>query len=534
MKSLRFPRFQTSLKEAGILLLAVLGIMTVFLLTTRWQGYSGFPLDDSWIHQTYARNLATRGEWSFIPGVKSAGSTSPLWSFLLAGGFLLGGDPPFGWTFLLGGASLFVIALFSQGIIHQLLPNHPISRFPWVGLLMVFEWHLVWAALSGMETILQGLMAVFVFWLMLAIAVANHAEPGKPEKKESGSLLYLVAGMAVGLAIWIRPDGITLLGPPGLLAILSGRNIRRKTIQILLVLAGAVLFVIPYLIFNWHLAGSVFPNTFFAKQAEYSIMVETPFWLRMLKLISLPMVGVGVLLVPGWLHAAWKMVNGVLTGVQSGTKAWIEPLAKEKIAVLGMGVWWLGYTLIYAIRLPVTYQHGRYLMPAMPVFFLIGVYGLLKMAQEIRVPAAWIQRLRFAYIILVGLITMGFCVLGANSYARDVGVIQTEMVASAQWIAAETPPDAIIAAHDIGALGYYGNRRILDLAGLISPEVVPFIRDEIQLSDYLDQQGADYLVVFPDWYATLPSGKPVVYQTGGAVSTQLGGTNMTVYQWIVE
>jgi hypothetical protein len=173
-------------------------------------------------------------------------------------------------------------------------------------------------------------------------------------------------------------------------------------------------------------------------------------------------------------------------------------------------------------------------MPAMPVFFLIGVYGLLKMAQEIRVPAAWIQRLRFAYIILVGLTTMGFCVLGANSYAQDVGVIQTEMVASAQWIAAETPPDALIAAHDIGALGYYGNRRILDLAGLISPEVVPFIRDEIQLSDYLDQQGADYLVVFPDWYATLPSGKPVVYQTGGAVSTQLGGMNMTVYQWIVE
>jgi len=56
----------------------------------------------------------------------------------------------------------------------------------------------------------------------------------------------------------------------------------------------------------------------------------------------------------------------------------------------------------------------------------------------------------------------------------------------------------------------------------------------MQLSDYLDQQGADYLVVFPDWYATLPSGKPVVYQTGGAVSTQLGGMNMTVYQWIVE
>ncbi|MEZ6074072.1 MAG: hypothetical protein R3C10_28290, partial [Pirellulales bacterium] len=43
----------------------------------------GFPLDDSWIHQTYARNLADFGEWSFVPGTPSAGSTAPLYSTLL-------------------------------------------------------------------------------------------------------------------------------------------------------------------------------------------------------------------------------------------------------------------------------------------------------------------------------------------------------------------------------------------------------------------------------------------------------------------
>ena len=40
-------------------------------------GEAGFPLDDAWIHQVYARNLATTGVWAFVPGQTSAGSTSP-------------------------------------------------------------------------------------------------------------------------------------------------------------------------------------------------------------------------------------------------------------------------------------------------------------------------------------------------------------------------------------------------------------------------------------------------------------------------
>jgi len=35
----------------------------------------GFPLDDAWIHQTYARNLGLSGMMAFTPGEPSAGST---------------------------------------------------------------------------------------------------------------------------------------------------------------------------------------------------------------------------------------------------------------------------------------------------------------------------------------------------------------------------------------------------------------------------------------------------------------------------
>jgi hypothetical protein len=77
---------------------------------------------------------------------------------------------------------------------------------------------------------------------------------------------------------------------------------------------------------------------------------------------------------------------------------------------------------------------------------------------------------------------LGCFLWGARFYADDVSFIEEEMVATAKWIAANTPADAVIAAHDIGALGYFDRHRILDLAGLVSPEVVPFIRDETRLA----------------------------------------------------
>src|SRR5512139_3169352 len=65
----------------------------------------GFPLDDSWIHLTYARNLAEHGEWAFRLGERSAGSTSPLWTFLLSIGYFLK-LAPYAWTFFLGWLAL--------------------------------------------------------------------------------------------------------------------------------------------------------------------------------------------------------------------------------------------------------------------------------------------------------------------------------------------------------------------------------------------------------------------------------------------
>ena len=134
--------------------------------------------------------------------------------------------------------------------------------------------------------------------------------------------------------------------------------------------------------------------------------------------------------------------------------------------------------------------------------------------------------------LISGISILGlFWFLGAKAYAEDVAVIESEMVATAHWIQVNTPPDALIAAHDIGALGYFAQRDIIDLAGLISPDVISFIRDESRLANYLDSQGAEYLMTFPEWYPSLTDRSTMIFQTQSPYSPKLGGENMAVYQW---
>ena len=74
-------------RRIWVLVAVVIGMALFLGLAARDK--LGFPLDDAWIHQTYARNLARYGRLEFTPGVSSAGSTAPLWTLLLALGYVL-------------------------------------------------------------------------------------------------------------------------------------------------------------------------------------------------------------------------------------------------------------------------------------------------------------------------------------------------------------------------------------------------------------------------------------------------------------
>ncbi len=78
----------------------------------------------------------------------------------------------------------------------------------------------------------------------------------------------------------------------------------------------------------------------------------------------------------------------------------------------------------------------------------------------------------------------------------------------AEYFKNATPPDAVIATHDIGALGYLSERRINDLVGLVNPRVLSFYRQDGGISSiplnkrhlvpYI-KRTSDFLVVFKFW-----------------------------------
>jgi len=360
-------------------------------------------------------------------------------------------------------------------------------------------------------------LAFAMFVLIIFVFIMKIEKRFTSEKIDQTNFIPTIKGwfglgILVGLSVWLRPDGVTLLGPVALIIIFLDLDWKEKLKVLLTVLSGFLLLFLPYLTFNKLLAGDWWPNTFYAKQAEYVSLRSSSLPERFLREFSLPLVGVGVILLPGFIYF-------LIHGVKS--RSW---------GVITGYLWILGFVGMYAWRLPVVYQHGRYLIPVMPLFFLLGLVGLAELARP-DATVLWQRVLSRSWIITLGAVACIFWGIGARAYAIDVAVIESEMVTTAQWISNNIEPDALIAAHDIGAIGYFSKHDLLDLAGLVSPQVIPFIRDEGELREFLDDNGADYLVTFPGWYPDLVRQSSLVFSSGGIYSPSLDGENMAIYRW---
>ncbi|PJF24561.1 MAG: hypothetical protein CUN53_17210, partial [Phototrophicales bacterium] len=114
-----------------------------------------------------------------------------------------------------------------------------------------------------------------------------------------------------------------------------------------------------------------------------------------------------------------------------------------------------------------------------------------------------------------------------------VAIIDQEMVTAAHWVRDNLAPEDLLAVHDIGALGYFAPRPILDIAGLVTPEVIPIILDGDALWALMEERGAVYLMAMDD---QVPNDDPAdprlctIFDTQGALAPVSGGSNIKIYQ----
>jgi hypothetical protein len=422
----------------------------------------GFPLDDAWIHQTYARNLGLHGMMAFSPGEPSTGSTSPAWTVLLAAGYLLQ-IPFFSWTYVWG--SIFaILTAYTAGLLsHNYFGDFKHAVI--VAIICIIEWHLAWSALSGME------ISLFIFLTLLTLVFLHR------------NTSPLLMGLLIGLTFLVRPEGIILGGIYGLKLLLANRRHPRQMFSDIGKFAIIFLLIIsPWVLFNLNYTGRPFPNTISSKFMQYgypwSLWNSMKYlWNVLIYFLAGPL----MLLVP----CAGFVIDRAYRDRQSDL---LYPLA-----------WALILVGLYAVALPAIYHHGRYLMPLIPIITIYGVEGLFQLLAKLPrmsllSPAIWL-----AFGIMLILLWLN----GALTFALQTKLLNESHLEAARWVNANTPRDAVIAAHDIGIIGYVTQRQIVDLAGLVTPEVIEIMSDQSELANFVHERQVTYVIVFSGYYRAM-------------------------------
>ncbi len=374
--------------------------------------------DDSYITFRYAENLASGLGFVYNPGEFVLGVTTPLWTLILACAGFLGMHVP--------ATSIALGVLFD--IVTALLLFETVSLYnKRTGIWAAFIWAIyppaVSAATGGMET------SMFV-----ALSLATLIIVSKKYMKPWTTLCPVAA-------LLTRPEGIITY----LISLASGLRRWRRNIYslLLMVIIPAVFFVLAIMYF-----GSAIPHSVTAKRdaAEVgSTIIEILFGLFPGEtILLLPAVLIGVLILifrrKAPLIVVWPFIY----------------LAAYLIARPKMWVWY---------NLPI--QIGIVVLAAIGIAFVIEQVS--RFAGGYR---HWLDRAIAAIVICVVIPTAVYYYFPQG----PVGVNQeSERYRKlAEYVKASTSTDDAVLASDIGYVGYYSGRKILDSWGLVWKEALDF------------------------------------------------------------
>ena len=286
---------------------------------------------------------------------------------------------------------------------------------------------------------------------------------------------WVLVGLAMGLALWARPDTVVFDLALGIDFLIT-RNLfpskpRYKAIFTFVILAGA------YLIFNYTLSGTPLPNTLYAKLAWYNGRT-VDFW-----------------------SPLWSLVagNGRIVAFMLAMAGTIGMLMDRKRGNIALLLYPIGMIALYRWKLPTLFQNGRYLIPILPFVLLLSVIGAKQLARWLtkNQSVAFSLKILMLAAALIGEMT-GFGTQ-LDSLTYDDAYYHQLQVATGEWCSKHLPTDAVITTHDIGALGFYSGRRIVDLVGLADPGMLPYLLkpDAVQA---LRKRGVNYAALLDNWY----------------------------------
>lgn len=458
-------------------------------------------IDDSYITYRYARNLLAGEGIVYNPGEQVLGTTTPLYTSLLASLALFTGGTkaPF--------SSLAVLLNTQADLLTCAL-------LVWLGQRLGLRYAgwgaaLTWAIAPFSVTFAIGGLETSVYVLLLTGMVAAYLD----EK------VTLAAGLGA-LAYLTRPDALILVAPLALETLvrlwrnrqaLAPADWRQAGLAILVFL----LPVLAWTIFATVYYGSPLPHSIAAKSLAYRISPGASF-IRLLQHYNTPFldhltfgnawIGVGLFLYP-FLY----LVGARYLGRQS-PRLWPYLLYPYL------------YLATFALANPLIFRW--YLTPPLPGYFL----GILAGLELLATPAA--SRLRRAddrrplprlgpgrSALLAGLVILAPLALtlrgwvlqpdhGPATPAPDMAWFKLELLyrQAADSLAPEMarwPQPPVLAAGDVGVLGFFTPARILDTVGLNSPVSTTYypLDERYYAGNYaispeliLDQQ-PDYIVI---------------------------------------
>jgi hypothetical protein len=425
-------------------------------------------VDDAFITFRYSRNLVEGNGFVYNIGDRVLGTTTPLYTLLMAFFGLFGESYPV-YALVINALAGALEVVFLTLIAYHFLRN--VAYAFWLGLLWSVATFSVTFAIGGMETSVHN-ACMLGAWLAYLY--------DRPR--------WLGATCALGFLT--RPDAL-LWAAPLLLHQLwfmwqSGRGIPWQTW-----LTGLAI-TLPWIIFATAYFGSPIPQTVGAKAETYlidSLQGLTAF----IQDYATPFSEESLFRFIGAIIGFFVYPALALIGLRAAS-------AQDRRALPIYLYPWI-YAAVFIILNPLIFRWYR--TPPLPAYFLAIVTGLH--ALLILVP-----RPRLAQGIFLGVATLTLLMSlsgwvlhpdhGPDRPAPDMAFhdIELNYERMAKRLRADygVDEDTVLAAGDIGALGFYSRAHILDTIGLVTESSPPYYADQ----DYLESIRADEMnyVIPPD------------------------------------